>query len=162
MRRFAALLLLAGCSGTTPAPAFRPHPAEAEVMAPIHRLFDGMRAGDSTAVRAAFHPRATMASVGSRDGRAELRIDPGGLDAFVRAVGTPHDEVWDERIWDPVIHTDGDLASVWLPYAFFLGDRLSHCGVDAIQLLREESGWRIVHLADTRHREGCTVPPHAR
>lgn len=131
-------------------------------MAPIRLLFDGMRAGDSTMVRAAFHPRATMASVGSRDGRAELRIDPAGVDGFVRAVGTPHAEVWDERIWDPVIHVDGDLATAWIPYAFYLGSNLSHCGVDAVELIRTEQGWRISHLADTRRREGCVVPPHAR
>ena len=131
-------------------------------MATVRRLIDGMRAGDSTAVRAAFHPLATLASVSIREGRPELRMDPSGVDGFVRAVGTPHDEVWDERVWDVVVQVDGDLATAWVPYAFHLGDTFSHCGVNAITLVRDQAGWRINQLTDTRRRDGCEVPAHAR
>ena len=47
------------------------------------------------------------------------------------------------------------LASVWVPYEFYLGDKFSHCGVDAFHLARFEDGWKIIGLADTQRREGC-------
>lgn len=135
-----------------------PPAAEAEVMRVVGQLFDGMRAGDSTAVRAAFHPQATLMSVGVRDDVPVLQTGT-TVDAFVRAVGTPHDQVWDERIWNPEVRVDGNLATAWMDYAFYLGDRLSHCGVNAFQLFRGPDGWRVIHIADTRRREGCSPPP---
>ncbi len=131
--------------------------AEQEVMATVQRLFDGMRAGDSTVVRSVFHPSARLVSVGMREGAPVLRED--AIDAFVAAVGTPHDEVWDERIWNTQVRVDGNLATAWMDYAFYLGERLSHCGVNAFQLFRGPEGWRIIQIADTRRREGCQTPP---
>src|SRR5687767_12239674 len=128
---------------------------EAEVRQVVTRLFDAMRAGDSATVRAVFHPRAMLATALVRNGRPELRLDT--LDTFVRAVGTPHPEVWDERLSNVRVHVDGPLAAVWTDYDFYAGTRFSHCGVDAFQLVRTESGWRIIALTDTRRR-GAECP----
>ena len=51
---------------------------------------------------------------------------------------------------------DGPLATVWVEYSFYLGTRLNHCGVDAFQVARGPDGWKIIALADTRRRTGCT------
>lgn len=126
---------------------------EAEVRAAVDRLFDGMRRGDSTAVRAAFHPQARLMSVGVRDGQPVLRTD--SIDAFVRAVGTPHAEVWDERISNVRIQVSGNLASAWMDYAFYRGETFSHCGVNAFHFFRDTGGWRAIQITDTRGREGC-------
>lgn len=131
--------------------------AEAEIEDAIYRMFDGMRAGDSTAVRAAVHPEARLMSVSNREGMPGLSVTD--FDDFVAAVGTPHDEVWDERIWDLEIRVDGNLATAWMQYAFHLDDRLSHCGVNAIDLYRTTEGdWKVIHVTDTRRTEGCVVP----
>jgi hypothetical protein len=125
----------------------------AAVLSTVHRLFDAMRAGDSAAVRTMFHPAALLATAVVRQGAPVLQVDT--LEAFIRAVGTPHGEVWDERIRDEEVRIDGPLASVWTEYSFYAGDRFSHCGVDAFQLARGAEGWRIIVLSDTRRREGC-------
>ncbi len=150
MRRFIVVLVL----GALLAPAaVSAQSAESDVLAVITGLFDGMRAGDSAAVRAAFAPEARLMTAFERDGVPTLHT--GSLDRFVALVGSPHDEVWDERIWGTEIRIDGLLATVWTNYAFHLGEKLSHCGVDAFQLVRREHGWQIVHLIDTRRTEGC-------
>jgi hypothetical protein len=77
---------------------------------------------------------------------------------FLKAVGTPHPEPWSEPIWDARIEVDGTFAQVWTQYAFYLGKKFSHCGVDAFQLVNDGKGWKIIHLADTRHTSGCNVP----
>lgn len=163
----AFLLALAACAGAAApgpsAPAPAPHHTladEADVLAVLTRLFEGMRAGDSAAVRAAFDTSARLMSVAVRDGVPVVGAER--VDEFVRSVGTPHAERWDERIWDPRVSVDGRLAAVWTPYAFYLGDRLSHCGVDSFQLFKGRDGWKIVYLADTRRRDGCAPPPAAR
>jgi Putative lumazine-binding len=129
--------------------------AEAEVRQVVTRLFDAMRAGDSATVRAVFHPRAMLGSVLVRSGRPELRLD--SLETFVRSVGTPHPEVWDERLSNVRVQVDGPLAALWTDYDFYAGSRFSHCGVDAFQLARTETGWRIIALTDTRRR-GAECP----
>ncbi len=42
---------------------------------------------------------------------------------FARAVGRPHDQVWNEQIWDVKIMVDGRLATAWMEFAFCLGRR---------------------------------------
>jgi hypothetical protein len=129
---------------------------EAEVLAVVEALFDGMRAADSAAIRATLHPEARLVGVADGEDGPVLRAEP--MDGFVSAVGTPHGETWDERIWDPEVRIDGRLATVWVPYAFYLGETLSHCGFDAFQLYESADGWRIFQIADTRRREGCEIP----
>lgn len=125
-----------------------------EILKPIKSMFDGMRAGDSLMVRTAFVDDATMHSTFlDKDGKKVLR--KGSLDSFVEAVGTPHDEVWDEQIFVYRVELDGTLASVWTEYTFYLGDKLSHCGVNTFQLVDTEGGWKILNITDTRRKTDC-------
>ena len=130
--------------------------SEEEVMAVIQLLFDGMRAADSTAVRSVFHDTARLQVPNNRDGQPHIRTVP--IDDFVAAVGSPHEEVWNEQIWDWEVRIDDNLATVWNQYAFYLGDNLDHCGVDAFQLFQGADGWRIIQVADTQRTEGCQAP----
>lgn len=123
-----------------------------EVRAAIGRLFDAMRAGDSTALRAAFHPEARLMRVVRENEQHRLEMTP--VDEFVRLVGTPHDEVYDERVDAMEIMIDDGLATAWMDYRFFVGERFSHCGVNAFQMVRSSSGWQVISLVDTA-REGC-------
>ena len=125
----------------------------AAVLRVVTRLFDGMRAGDSAMVRSVFHPKAQLATAIVRQGSAVVDVDD--LDKFIQAVGTPHGEVWDERLSNTTVQLDGTLASVWTDYSFYLDDKFSHCGVDAFHLAKAGNEWQIVGLADTRRRQGC-------
>jgi len=144
-----APLMLAALAGSPPAAAQAA--PEQEVRAVIDGMFNAMRAGDSTALRKLFHPQARLMSAGVRQGTPMLRAD--SVDTFVRAVGTPHEEVWDERISNVEIRTDGELATAWMDYAFYIGSRFSHCGVNAFQLFRGTDGWKVINITDTRRRE---------
>jgi hypothetical protein len=130
----------------------------AAIMEPITRLFTGMNLGDSAMVHSAFTARPTLATVAKdKSGNPVLRVDD--IQKFLNAVGSPHAEPWSEPIWGAKIEVDGNMAQVWVSYAFYLGKKFSHCGVDAFQLFKGADGkWRIFHLADTRKTDGCEVP----
>jgi len=127
----------------------------ASVHAVILTLFDGMREADSAKVSSVFHKEVKMySSFTSKEG--ELILKEGKLSSFLKAIGTPHDKIWDERIWDTKIVIDGGIAQVWTDYAFYISDDFSHCGVDAFDLVKDSSGnWKIIHLMDIRKKVGC-------
>jgi hypothetical protein len=149
----AAVLALIPALLSTPSDLSAQSSDPGAVMAPIHRLFDGMRAHDSAAVRSVFAPGAQLTSSSMRNGVPTVESE--AVEGFINAVGKPSSDVWDERITDPVVHIDDGLAMVWVKYSFYLNDKFSHCGVDAFMLARDTAGWKVVSLADTRRREGC-------
>ena len=127
---------------------------EREVRAVLQQLFDGMRARDTARMRATLHPQARLVTPGMRDGAAVVTV--ANIDGWLAGVaGAAAGSLLDERLRNTVVHLDGGLASVWTEYTFYVGERLSHCGVDAFHLVRTAEGWRIIDLADTRRREGC-------
>jgi len=126
----------------------------AQVHQVIISLFDGMRESDSAKVHASFRDDVKMySSFKGKDGSQKLHA--GSLVEFLTAIGTPHDKVWNEGLSNTIIQIDGGIAQVWTDYTFHIGDELSHCGVDAFQLVKLDGAWKIIHLLDTRRRTGC-------
>ena len=127
---------------------------EAEIKKTIMLMFDGMRAGDSAMVHAAFAKQVTMQRV-AKNREGKVVVSTSDLGGFLKAVGTPHDKVWNEQITFESIQIDGEMASVWTPFKFYLGDTFSHCGVNVFKLYKSEDGWKIFHLVDTNRRTDC-------
>ena len=126
--------------------------AEAEVVAVVNAVFDGMRKVDSAMVRPLFHAKARMITVDSRNPGAQIHESVEGL---IQSIGRPRTELFDEQLSNIRTMIDGSLASVWADYKFFRGTTLSHCGIDHFLLVKEEGSWKILELADTRRRENC-------
>lgn len=125
----------------------------------IQTLFTAMKKGDSALLRTAFASEVTMATIAqAKDGSLVIKRET-GISNFMKAIGTPHPEPYNEPIWNLKIEVDGRFAQAWCDYAFYLGNKFSHCGVDAFHLFKGSDGiWRIFHLVDTRKKEGCNVP----
>lgn len=127
---------------------------EAAVKTTINLLFDGMRNSDTTMLKKAFATNNTMQTiVKTKDGKAVVRTE--SLANFIKSVGTPHSEKYDERIVFTKILIDDNLASVWTDYQFYIGERFSHCGVNSFQLFKGDDGWKIIYLIDTRRKDNC-------
>lgn len=141
-----ALLLI-----TTPG-SLKAQDADAEVRAVVDRLFDAMRAQDTTAIRSTFHPEVRLALNSFRDGQPVVRLAT--ADAFIESISRATESL-DEQIADVEIRVDDNLATVWNRYVFYVGERLDHCGVDAFTIVRTTEGWKILHIADTQRTEGC-------
>jgi len=150
MLRLALILLLAASSRIDAQVASD----SAAITGIVTRLFDAMRTRDTTTMRALFVPNASMQSL--RDSAVTFdRID-GWIAGVARA---PQGVVLDERLGPQTVHVDGNLATVWVDYWFFVGPRFSHCGVDAFQLARIGGGWKIFSVVDTRRTTGCAPAP---
>ncbi|MEK6479477.1 nuclear transport factor 2 family protein [Catalinimonas sp. 4WD22] len=126
---------------------------EKEVISTIEQLFEGMREGDTLLLEDLFAPNAQLLTVIEK--ADEVSLQEVSLDRFMAAVASPHEEIWDERITSYEIKIDDRLASAWTPYEFYLGKNFSHCGVNAFQLYKDEEGWKILVITDTRRLENC-------
>ena len=127
----------------------------AAVVQVVNDLFDAMRRQDGQAMLALHMPEVALTRV-TDNGAPTVRL--GSPDAFINSIVNAPAEPR-ERMWEPEVRIDGDLATLWAPYDFHLGDRFSHCGVDALQLVRTNAGWRIAAIAYTVHHEGCDDTP---
>lgn len=127
------------------------HQVEAVVM----QLFNAMRDGDSTNAHEVFHDDVRMSSTFFNKKTEVYQIIEGELSQFLTAIGTPHEEVWDERVSNLKIEVDDNLAHAWMNYSFYIDDKFSHCGVNAMQLVKTGGQWKILNLTDTRRRKAC-------
>lgn len=120
----------------------------------IKQLFDGMRANDSVRIKAIAHPEATLrTTLIDREGKPRMVTE--SFSRFITSVGKPAPKKLDERIWSYDVRIDQNLATVWTEYTFYLGEQMSHCGVNAFQLMKTTEGWKIIGITDTRRKDNC-------
>jgi len=123
---------------------------EQAVLAPITAMFDGMSKRDAAAIRKPLLPGGTMVLM--RDGKPTQMT----FDAFADAVGKPGKAQIVERIHDPLVRIDNDLAVVWAPFEFLVDGKVDHCGTDLFNLVRTDGKWLIASIADTG-RKDCSA-----
>jgi hypothetical protein len=142
MRRILSTLFLAALPLVVcAAPAQTPE--EQAVLAPIQAMFAGMSARDAAAIKRPTLPGGTMVLM--RDGKpAQMTFEE-----FATRVGKPGTTRIEERIHDPLIRIDNDLAVVWAPFDFFVDGKVDHCGTDLFVVVRQDGEWRIASVADT-------------
>ncbi|RZK53026.1 MAG: hypothetical protein EOO87_13915 [Pedobacter sp.] len=127
---------------------------EDAVKATINLLFDGMRNSDTTMIRKAFATKNTMQTIAkNKDEKFVVKTE--NVDNFIKSIAMPHAEKYDERIVFTKILVDANLASVWTDYKFYVGDKFSHCGVNSFQLFKDDEGWKIIYIIDTRRKDSC-------
>jgi Putative lumazine-binding len=122
-------------------------PEEQAVLAPVNAMFDGMAKRDAAAIKETWIPGGTMVLM--RDGKpAQMTAD-----AFADRVGRPGTTKIEERIHDPLIRIDNDLAVVWAPFDFLVDGKVDHCGTDLFNLVRKDGKWLIASVADTGRKD---------
>jgi hypothetical protein len=119
------------------------------VLAPVQAMFDGMSKRDPAAIKAPTLEGGTMVLM--RDGKPQQLT----LQTFAEHVGQPSQTKIEERIHDPLIRVDNDVAVVWAPFDFFVNGKLDHCGTDLFNLVRIDGKWLIASVADTG-RKNCS------
>jgi hypothetical protein len=137
-----AVFLISSLHATTP--------EQQAVLAPITALFEGMAKRDVEAIRKPLLTGGTMVLM--RDGKPTQMT----FETFADQVGTPGTTHFEERIHDPLVRIDHDLAVVWAPFEFLVDGKVDHCGTDLFNLVRTDGKWLIASVADTG-RKDCPV-----
>jgi hypothetical protein len=73
----------------------------------------------------------------------------------LNAVAQNAGKVWDEQVDNVRILSDGMVAIAWMDYKFYLGDELSHCGINSFQFIKVDENWKIIYIIGSRKKENC-------
>ncbi len=144
-RRTFAIGIIAAASFTGALQAATPE--EEAVLAPVQAMFDGMAKRDAAAIQKPTLPGGGMVMM--RDGKATQMT----FAAFAERVGKPSATRIEERIHDPLVRIDRDLALVWAPFVFLSDGKVDHCGTDLFNLVRSDGAWLIASVADTGRKD---------
>ncbi|HEX8747857.1 MAG TPA: nuclear transport factor 2 family protein [Pyrinomonadaceae bacterium] len=121
-------------------------------MKTVNQLFASMEARDLNALRGLFIPEGRLVSTITRQGQPAVRLL--ALEDFIKMVAESK-EPFRERMFDEEVRVQGDMATVWGRYDFHVGERLTNCGYNSLQLVRVQGEWKIVNIASTIITQGC-------
>src|ERR1700755_458586 len=113
------------------------------VLAPITQMFDGMSKRDAAMLKKPVLSGGVMVLM--RDGKPTQMT----FEDFATRVGKPGTTKIEERIHDPLVRIDNDLAVVWAPFEFLVDGKVDYCGTDLFNLVRVDGKWTIASVADT-------------
>jgi len=129
-------------------------PNETAVEEVVLSFFNAMRDSDSSAMEAYLANDATLHTVVvSEEGKMMLRQTE--IEAFKNSVAQSEAGSLDEQLTSLTVHMDGNLSTAWMDYNFYYNGEFSHCGVNTMNLIQTEEGWKIFSIVDTRRTEGC-------
>lgn len=130
-------------------------PENEQVKTSIIEFFEAFHKQDTTALKALAKGNIKMQSISvNKEGQTVLtETDYSEFLASIASI--PKDTMFEEKLFGFNIQIDGNMANAWTPYAFWYHGKLSHCGVNSFQLIKEEDRWKIIYLVDSRRKEGC-------
>jgi hypothetical protein len=122
-----------------------------EIVAVVDSFFAAMHRGDSSAMRKVLGPDMILKTVGAG------KVHTEEVQGFINAIAEkPRQNEWFEKLWTYELKIDGDLATAWTEYSFFVDKNLSHCGVNHFVITKtKDLGWRIIYIIDTRRKDNC-------
>ena len=127
--------------------------AEAAVMAPINAMFAGLEARDPAMILGQTRADGGATAVSEKpDGTRAIRHESWADFAGRIKAGPEH---YREKLLDPAVEIDGDIAMVWGRYVFTIDDKVHHCGVDHFDLVRENGAWKIQNITWSSRTTGC-------
>jgi hypothetical protein len=110
-------------------------------------MFDGMAKRDTALIKKPVLSGGMMVLM--RDGKPTQMT----FEDFATRVGKPGTTQIQERIHDPLVRIDHDLAVVWAPFEFLVDGKVDHCGTDLFNLVRVDGHWIIASVADTGRKD---------
>jgi hypothetical protein len=138
-------------------PPANPIPYEADadtagVLAAANRLLASLsQGGDAVLAHVRPEGRATVARE-RPDGVHEIL--PRSWQEFAEQLRADGHR-YEERLIDPAIDVDGDIAMIWSPYVFLVDGKIVHCGTNHFDLVRSHDGWKVLNVTWTQRTKGC-------
>jgi hypothetical protein len=124
---------------------------ENEIQLTIGKFFNAFHQRDSIALKKVCSENLVLHSISESEKGNKFSVEKASN--FYKSIATiPLSIKFEEKILSFKVQVDGAMAHVWIPYEFYVNDQLSHSGVNSFQLFKENDGWKVVYILDTRRR----------
>lgn len=121
----------------------------------IETFFNGLHKGDTIILKSTLHKNIKIQSTHTNTKGENILITESKSKLLQAISGKKKADVYLEKLLSYDIRIDGNLASVWTPYEFYLNGNFSHCGANSFQLFHNNGKWEIIFLVDMRRRGDC-------
>jgi len=148
------LLLIAAQSASTRLPPARALPPptgdEQAVLNSANALLSAFNTGNPVEVLRWVYPDGRVTGTGTLPSRSGVRSESWAQ--FTQRLGN---SAFQETISDPAVEVDGDAAMVWAPFVVRIGGKVSNCGFDHFDLVRENGTWKTMNLTFSSRITRC-------
>jgi hypothetical protein len=122
-----------------------------EVQKTIETFFEAFHAKDTIKLKSICSDKIILQSIQENANGARLS-DEVASEFYKSIASIPANFNFQEKILSYSIQVDGTMAHAWTPYEFYINDKLSHKGVNAFTLFKENDVWKIIYVIDTRRK----------
>lgn len=122
-----------------------------EVQKTIEDFFVAFHAKDTLKLHSVCSDKIILQSIMENAKGAKLS-DESAKEFYHSIASIPNDFKFEEKILNYSIQIDGTMAHAWTPYEFYINGKLSHSGVNAFTLFKENGIWKIIYCIDTRRK----------
>ena len=127
---------------------------ETEIKQSISVFFEGFHAKDTIKMKSVCDKKISFHSI-HENSKMNMLVDFHKSE-FFKMIAASNKMIFEEKILDYNIQIDGAIAQVWMPYEFYINEKLSHSGVNVFTLfysnIPEDLGWKIIYVVDTRRK----------
>ena len=122
----------------------------------IDTFFEGFYLRDSLLIQSEVTVDTELFRAGNSEEKIPFR-EAISMKKFIRMVTSrPEKLIWEELQVEPVVYQDQNLAVVWMPFRFYLDQKVLHCGYNLFTLFWNGNTWLITQVSDTGTMN-CTV-----
>lgn len=123
----------------------------------IETFFDALHKGDSTLMSSTLHKDLKIQTTFTNKEGVKNLVTESKKSLLTNIAKKKPDVKYLEKLLSYDIKIDGNLASVWTPYEFYVNDNFSHCGANSFQLFNNNGNWQIIYIVDMRRRDDCNA-----
>jgi hypothetical protein len=128
----------------------------AEVLAATYQILEAINTKNPDLARPVLLEDAVFYSI--RESRGKQVVGTETAKKFLSGLKKGRDK-YVERMWNPQVSLQGDVATVRAPYDFHVNGNFSHCGTDLFNLIKTAEGWKITSITYDVVTEGCEPSP---
>ena len=117
----------------------------------LDTFFEGLNTRDTLKIQSVCMPNFTLRTI-EENGIVSNLVETPTTKFFKSIALIPAKMTIEERILRHQFMVDGTMAMAWLPYEFYVNDKLSHSGVNVFMMHKDDQVWKVVSIVDTRRK----------
>ena len=123
------------------------------VLGVVDRFFESLRSYDSVILREVMLPNALIKHV---DAKSSTGFTAFTVNDFSKMLSRAKAENWIEIPFSYDLLLEDHMAVAWVGYNDIMAGKLVRCGMNQIELILTDKGWKISEVVDTQNPENCS------